>query len=104
MTLKHPPSGHLDNLSAIETILSRFEDDVVRQQDLSAWLHGIVDTAEGVMDGDDYGCDVTVEDIFHPDDGTHFCIPMCEGGCADCRRRARATCQARIPGGASILA
>ena len=103
MTLKHTPSRHLDNLSAIEVILARFEDDVVRQQELSAWLHELVALAEGAMDDGDYDC--PVEDLFYPEEGTHYCDPTCEGGCADVRRQTVATRKVTfpVPGGASLV-
>lgn len=101
MTLRYHMTGDLDAMSAVEDILSRYEDDVLKGQEIRQWLHRLVNLAAEADDSSD--C-VVMEDLFYPGDGTHTCEPACEGGCADVRRQARATCAVTIPGGASLMA
>ena len=104
MPLRYYPRGDLDESSAIETILARFEDDVVKQQELAVWLHDLVDAAGFARAVEEEGLS-HVEEELCPDDYTHHCTPACEGGCADVRRQAIATCKVTFPalGGASIV-
>ena len=104
MPLRYYPAGDLDELSAIETVLACFEDDVVKQQEVAAWLHELVDAAGFARAVQDEGLS-RVEEALWPDDDTHHCTPTCEGGCADVRRQAVATCEITFPalGGASIV-
>ena len=105
MPIAYELSGDLDNMAAIESILERFEDDVLRQQELRAWLRETVRAAEKAMEyGDcDADCDLCVEDLFYSNADRHTCDPACEGGCTDVRRQPRATRAVTIPGGGRDL-
>ena len=98
MALRYHPSGDLDNDSAVEDILSRYEDDVHKTQEISTCCHHLINLA-AEMDDSGYG----VEDAFSSGDEVHSCDPICEGGCAGLRWQARATCRVNIPGGASLV-
>ena len=99
--LRYWPNGRIDNDSASQTVLARFQDDAIQREEISTWLHGLIQNdqlARDIMDND-------YPDPFGLDDAEHHCTPTCEGGCATgSDRGARATCQAHIPGGVSILA
>ena len=99
MALRYWPNGSLDNASAVEDILSRYEDDIHKAQEIGGWLHHLINVA-APMDGD-----YSIEEALWPNDDTHHCTPICEGGCEGGCRQTVATCKVTFPalGGASIV-
>ena len=99
--LRYWPNGRIDNDSASQTVLARFEDDAIQREEISTRLHGLIQNdqlARDIMDND-------YPDPFGLDDAEHHCTPHVRGRLRHgFRQGARATCQAHIPGGASILA
>ena len=99
MPLRHYSNGCLDNASAVEDILSKYEGDVHKGQEIGGWLHHLINLA-AEMD-DDYG----VEEAPWPSDDAHHCTPTCEGGCEGVRRQTVAAFKVTgaALGGASIV-